>query len=171
MYEYQKGTVWWISKKPNRIPVPTILWKLACTRGLSSYTMTPSLTVGWRVRVCTVVSLFSWMYSLGLFSRLSRRSTSLFLPTPWIKPDQSQQAMREIWESKAQLHTDITKQKEKTLPPSIVADPDPGSHAFYPLDQGYGFGKNFFRVRDLGWINIILNIKTCSWNHKEQEKW
>ena len=75
----------------------------ACTSGLSSYTITPSRTVGCRVRVCTVVSLqiflqhnihkkysgksvhlFSWMYSLGLLRRFSILSTSLFLPVPWL---------------------------------------------------------------------------------------
>ncbi len=52
------ASVQWCPCRAECTPWPT------CTKGLSSYTMTPSLRLGWRVSVCTVVSLFSWMYSL-----------------------------------------------------------------------------------------------------------
>ncbi len=52
------ASVQWCSCWAECTPWPT------CTSWLSSYTMIPSLRLGWRVSVCTVVSLLSWMYSL-----------------------------------------------------------------------------------------------------------
>jgi hypothetical protein len=70
---------------------------------------------------------------------------------------------------------------------SSVADPDLRSEAFFPLDPGFGYGIDFFRIPDPApslW-NLLHNLqnpcyvaslwnyatlKTYSWNCYQQEK-
>eukprot|EP00966_Prymnesium_polylepis_P293378 6776085-Prymnesium_polylepis.1 len=64
-------------------------WRSASTSGESRHLIAPPSRVASTVRLCTVVSRCSCMYSRSRRQSWSSRSASLFLPVPWFPMSRS----------------------------------------------------------------------------------